>query len=67
MPLLVTNLSDEVEANVEAGRTLWVEVGRQWLAEEGKRDKRVKDMVEFPSDPPAHYPGGGKVILRILL
>ena len=46
---------------------MWVEVGLQWLAEEGKRDKRVKDMVEFPSDPPAHYPGGGKVILRILL
>ena len=61
LPLLLTNLCDSVEANVEESRKLWSDVGAQWLAEEAKRDKRVKDRIEFPEEEPRHYPQNGKI------
>ena len=50
-----------MEANVEESRKLWSDVGAQWLAEEAKRDKRVKDRIEFPEEEPRHYPQNGKI------
>ena len=35
---------------------LWTEVGRLYSAEEAARDKHVKEQVDFPADPPSHYP-----------
>ena len=35
---------------------LWSQVGDQFLSEAVAKDKRVKEQVDFPADPPSHYP-----------
>ena len=35
---------------------LWSQVGDQFLSEAVAKDKRVKEQVDSPADPPSHYP-----------
>ena len=32
-------------------------MGDQFLSEAAARDKQVKEQLDFPADPPTHYPG----------
>ena len=42
--------------NINETFELWTEVGDLYSAEAAARDKRVKEQVDFPADPPSHYP-----------
>ncbi len=58
VPLLITGLEDELEEVVDKVRAEWERAGQKWLEEESARDRRVKDMIDFPAPPPEHYPSG---------
>ena len=60
VPLILTGLEDEMESNRTKVRDLWEEGAQKWIEEEAKRDKRVKDMIDFPFKAPKHYPENGK-------
>jgi hypothetical protein len=52
-------LQDELPQNRDETLSLWTEAGDQYAAEEAGRDKRIKDQLDFPPDPPRHYPKHG--------
>lgn len=56
VPLLITGLEDESPQNVQKTREMWRNVGEKWLNEECKMDSKVKEMRDFPLEPPKHYP-----------
>ncbi len=59
MPLLITGLEDELEEVSSTVWKLWEFAGQKWLEEEAKRDKRIKDMLDFPSEKEYNLPTGG--------
>lgn len=56
LPLLITGLEDEYPDNRHRVHVLWEEAGASWLKDEVAKDKRIKDLADFPSEPPYHYP-----------
>eukprot|EP00095_Tigriopus_kingsejongensis_P009567 maker-scaffold964_size76271-snap-gene-0.11 protein:Tk09567 transcript:maker-scaffold964_size76271-snap-gene-0.11-mRNA-1 annotation:"hypothetical protein LOTGIDRAFT_210534" len=56
LPLLITSLEDEHPDNRELARTLWIEAGERHLKDELAKCPKMKDLVDFPADPPQHYP-----------
>ena len=49
-------LEDEMPFNSEETFRLWSHVGEDFLSQAASRDKRVKEQVDFPAEPPTHYP-----------
>lgn len=63
VPLVITGLEDESPDNVVQCDKMWRQVGNSWLEEEAIRDKRIKDLIDFPSPPPSHYPSEGEMLI----
>ena len=61
VPLVLTGLEDESPENVDKARESWTLAGNKWIEEEAKRDKRLKDLCDFPIDEPKHYPSNGNL------
>ena len=49
-------LEDEMPFNSDETFRLWSHVGEDFLSQAASRDKRVKEQIDFPAEPPAHYP-----------
>ncbi len=56
----MTGLEDEMPEVRDRVRSVWEAAGQKWLEEEAARDQRIKEMWDFPADPPSHYPIGGE-------
>ncbi|XP_045316655.1 dynein axonemal assembly factor 5 isoform X2 [Leopardus geoffroyi] len=53
IPLLLSNLEDDIPEIALAAASLWEKVGLQWQRE---NEDDLKDKLDFASPPPAHHP-----------
>lgn len=61
--LYLISLEDEYPDNRHRVHVLWEEAGASWLKDEVAKDKRIKDLADFPSEPPYHYPANGESLI----
>ena len=65
LPLLLTGLHDEIKETREKAARLWEKAGTQYI-EENESDEKLKDKLDFLTDPPVHYPPNSKYYFYLL-